>query len=771
MQKDTLKAPQREDTAVLEKKSIRILQVEDDAVDRKLVERVLTRCPQPVDFSVESVERLSVALQCLANRDYDLALLDLGLPDSKGIEIIQKVQQVNPNIPVVVLTGLDDEETGLLAIKNGATDYLIKGPMLNDLLVRAVLYALERKKASDALRESERKYRSFVQNFKGIAFQNKLDFTPAFIHGAVEEITGYKEQQFTEGGLKWNEIIFPPDLDQFYKTGFLLKLRTVPGFSTDHEYRIVRKDGQVRWVREVVQNICDNFGKPALVQGTIQDITERKEAEKALKESELKFRTIFESAGGAIFIVDIETGEILDCNSKAEKITGLRREQIIGLHQSELHPKEEREKYKEKFAAHIQKGHIADYEGEVQHIDGRKIPVWISTQSVKIGGKDLIVGLFIDITERKKSQLELLAAEERYRTIFENSAVAIMMADEQEQLVSWNKFTEGLLEMDTDDLYLKPVKSLYPGTEWEKIKTQNIRQKGMQHHLETKMFKKNGEVIDVNLSLSVVRNAKEQVIGTIGVVSDITERKKAEQKIKEAMEMKSEFISTVSHELRTPLTSMKESISIVLDQVAGPINDDQRKFLDVAKRNLERLSRLINDVLDFQKFDSGKMRFDMQENDINDLATEVYDMMLSPVKQRKLKLTLRLEDNLPKIKFDRDRIIQVLINLVNNAIKSTEKGKITIGTRKKKNIILVSVSDTGEGIKQEDLPRLFRKFEQLEKGGERKTGGTGLGLVISEEIIKEHNAKIWAESETGKGTTFYFVLPIVERRAEPRRNH
>jgi len=638
MQKDTLKDPQREDTALLEKKNVRILQVEDDAVDRKSVERVLARCPQPVDFSVESVERLSVALQCLANRDYDLALVDLGLPDSKGVGIIQKVRQVNPNIPIVVLTGLDDEQTGLLAIKNGATDYLIKGPGLNESLVRAVLYALERKKASDALRESEQKYKTLLRNIP--------------------------------------QKIFYKDLNSVYI-------------------------------------LCNESYA-----------------------EELK----------------IEPGE------------------IKGKTDYEFHPKELADKYIEDDRRIIRTEKTEEFE-ETYLKDGQERTVHTIKSPIKDHNNEVIgiLGIFWDVTESKKAQIELQAAEERYRTIFENSAVAIMMADEQEQLVSWNKLTESLLEMDADDLYLKPTKSLYPATEWEKIRTHNVRQKGMQHHLETKMFKKNGEVIDVDLSLSVVRNPKEQVIGSIGVVSDITERKKAERKIKEAMEMKSEFISTVSHELRTPLTSMKEGISIVLGQVAGPINDDQKKFLDVAKRNLERLSRLINDVLDFQKLDSGKMRFDMRENDINQVATEVYDMMLSPLEQRKLKLKLRLGDNLPKIKFDRDRIIQVLINLVNNAIKFTEKGKITIETRKKENIILVSVSDTGEGIRREDLPRLFRKFEQLEKGGERKTGGTGLGLAISEEIIKEHNAKIWAESKVGKGTTFYFVLPIVERRAKPRR--
>lgn len=491
---------------------IKVLLVEDDEVDRRMAERALTRCSQQVKFDIEPVGTLSAATECLGGEDYDIVLLDMGLPDSNGIDTVRDIGKLNSRTSIVVLTGLDDEETGLLAIKNGAADYLVKGPSLADSLVRTILYALERKKAA----------------------------------------------------------------------------------------------------------------------------------------------------------------------------------------------------------------------------------------------------------------LELQLAEERYRTIFENSAVAIIMADEQERLISWNKFTEWLLGMSSADLYLKPVKSLYPAGEWERVKAQRIKQKGMQHHFETKMAKKDGEVIDVNVSLSVLKNPEGTITGSIGVIRDVTDRKKAEEKLKEAMRIKSEFISTVSHELRTPLAIMKEDLAIVLGGATGKINDKQKHFLKAAERNLNRLVRLINDVLDSQKLDSGKMKFNMQENDINEVITGVHKTMASSAKDNNLQLNLKLEDNLPKLRFDTDKIIQALTNLVNNAIKFTEEGSITIATRRIENVIKVSISDTGCGIKQEDMPRLFHRFEQLATGGDRKTGGTGLGLAISKEIVEEHSGKIWAESELGKGTTIHFLLPIRERRAKRR---
>lgn len=238
---------------------------------------------------------------------------------------------------------------------------------------------------------------------------------------------------------------------------------------------------------------------------------------------------------------------------------------------------------------------------------------------------------------------------------------------------------------------------------------------------------------------------------------------KAQNDIQKALEVKSNFISTVSHELRTPLTAIKEGIGIVLDGSAGDINTEQKDFLGTAKRNVDRLHRLINEVLDFQKLESGKTTLNIQENDINEAVMEIQRAMEPLAKEKGLNLTIAPADNTPKIHFDRDKIIQVLTNLVNNAIKFTETGDITISTISAANTVRIAVRDTGPGIAQKDMERLFQSFEQL--GKERKTGGTGLGLAISKEIIEKHKGKIWAESELGKGTTFYFILPVSERRS------
>jgi signal transduction histidine kinase len=294
----------------------------------------------------------------------------------------------------------------------------------------------------------------------------------------------------------------------------------------------------------------------------------------------------------------------------------------------------------------------------------------------------------------------------------------------------------------------------------------------MQHHLETQIAKKNGEIIDVDVSLSVLKDPEGRVTGSIGVVRDITERKEAEKKLKEAMDLKSQFISTVSHELRTPLTIIKEDIAIIMDGAAGRVKPKQREMLEMAQRNIDRLARLINDVLDFQKLQSGKAKFNMQENNINSIIEQVYNTMAGAVKKKGVDLCLALDNTIPKTLFDSDKMIQVLTNLVSNAMKFTEKGHITVASKKIENAVRVSVSDTGCGIKQEDLSKLFCQFQQLSAGKNRKTGGTGLGLAISKDIIEKHGGRCWVESEFGRGTAFHFLLPIKSAsRPEPSPQH
>ena len=248
------------------------------------------------------------------------------------------------------------------------------------------------------------------------------------------------------------------------------------------------------------------------------------------------------------------------------------------------------------------------------------------------------------------------------------------------------------------------------------------------------------------------------------ILMSAVERKQAQEKAREAMAVKLEFTSMVSHELRTPLTVIKEGIAIVLDGSVGPIPPVQRELLQAAQNNVDRLARLINDILDYQKLEAGQMELRRSDQDVNDIVLEALRGFLIKVEQKGLSLVPELASGLLPISCDRDKITQVLVNLVNNAIKFSDKGKITVRTERLDNTLRVSVQDEGIGVRAEDLSKLFQSFSQIPVDGIRKVGGTGLGLAICKKIVEMHRGKIDADSVYGKGSTFFFLLPITERR-------
>jgi signal transduction histidine kinase len=195
---------------------------------------------------------------------------------------------------------------------------------------------------------------------------------------------------------------------------------------------------------------------------------------------------------------------------------------------------------------------------------------------------------------------------------------------------------------------------------------------------------------------------------------------------------------------------------MVLDKTIGDINSEQIRYLSMVIDNAERLDRLINAVLEYQKLEAGKMVFKMEYNDINEIVNYVQNEMMILFNKKGLFFELDLCDGLPRAVSDRDKLIQVLINLTNNALKFTETGGIFLSTSREDNFIKVTIRDTGVGIQEENMHQLFQEFLQLQVD----VHGTGLGLSISKKIIEAHQGKIWAESKIGKGTSFYFTLPV-----------
>jgi len=266
----------------------------------------------------------------------------------------------------------------------------------------------------------------------------------------------------------------------------------------------------------------------------------------------------------------------------------------------------------------------------------------------------------------------------------------------------------------------------------------------------TKMF--------LGASVSPLKADDGKICGVIAVLRDITKRKEID-------EAKSNFISTVSHELRTPLTSIKNAVSII--ETSDVIDNTLQKFVTIANRNIDRLERLINEILAFSKLENGKMKMAFEAVDLKSLSHEVIANIQELAAQKIIKINERIPDNLPKAYADSDRLEQVLTNILDNAIKFTpENGQITVEahlvsdfeTAPISDFLEVNISDTGIGIDPDDQQRIFDRFERATLYNK----GVGLGLAIAKRIVDNHSGKIWVESELGKGSKFSFTIPRVK---------
>lgn len=275
---------------------------------------------------------------------------------------------------------------------------------------------------------------------------------------------------------------------------------------------------------------------------------------------------------------------------------------------------------------------------------------------------------------------------------------------------------------------------------------------------------KDGSIYWVDTTIVPFLDSRGRPEKYLAIRAVITERKAAEEKLTEAIRARSEFVSVISHELRTPLTVIDQAIEIVQDGSAGPLNEDQSHYMSIAARNVKRLATLINDVLDFQKSDYGRMDLVFSTSSLNAIAEEVASSFQPECDQKGVRIVRELDPLLPDINMDATRITQVLYNLFSNAVKFTSQGAITIRTARRGNVARLEVQDSGVGISEADVGKLFQPFSQVGDPMARKTGSTGLGLAICKKIVDLHQGTMGVDSVVGEGSTFYVLLPIVERR-------
>ncbi len=412
---------------------------------------------------------------------------------------------------------------------------------------------------------------------------------------------------------------------------------------------------------------------------------------------------------------------------------------------------------------------------------GEKLLVMISLAAVpgQRGKAHYIDGIIEAEFAQQKIEKDLADSKELFKTVFNNSAAAIMVTDKDERIIAWNPFTEKMLGMGREKLFNRPVCELYPKKEWDRLRALNVRQKGVVSDIETCVLKNDGDLLAVSLSISIVKDVEGKIVGSIGIMHDVSLQKKTQKMLMDAKKVaeaasdaKTMFLANMSHEVRTPMNTILGMVDLTLDT---DLNPEQRDNLMTVKNAADILLSLLNDILDLSRVEAGKIQLEDIEISVERIVRSVCKTMDILAHNKGLKLQWLIDESVPDlVKGDPVRIRQVLVNLINNAIKFTPKGKIQVevkarSLKKKECELLFTVADEGVGIEKGKQDKIFDVFTQEDASITRQFGGTGLGLAICKKLLELMGGRIWVESEKNKGSFFYFTLPcdIVQKDEVP----
>lgn len=438
-------------------------------------------------------------------------------------------------------------------------------------------------------------------------------------------------------------------------------------------------------------------------------------------------------------IVIAADGRVRMLNEPASAMLGIDRHEAVGSHVSRLGAPE----LVEGVDAALRENTVVTSGFE---LDGRSCSFTVVPLQEHEGPPSAVVTL--------RDETQLLAVTRRSEAILLSTSDGILVFDADDRLTFVNPAAERILGKGAEELVglvtdtwalfgLKPD----PGG--------SVRQTGTQTR-EVDLERPEHMILDVRVD--PVFDDHRTYLGSVATIRDVTAER-------EAMRMKNEFVSTVSHELRTPLTSIKGYIDLILDGEAGEINDVQREFLSIVKENTDRLVELINDMLDISRIESGRIVLKVQPLDVRERIEGAVDTFQAILDQQGRTVHIDVPEDLPKVAGDPDRVGQVLINFISNAIKySPEGGDVFIRASASDSMVRVEVTDQGIGIDPEDQSRLFTQFYRVDSSLTRQIGGTGLGLSIVKSIIELLGGNVGVTSEPGKGSTFWFTLPIASER-------
>lgn len=396
----------------------------------------------------------------------------------------------------------------------------------------------------------------------------------------------------------------------------------------------------------------------------------------------------------------------------------------------------------------------------------RKIAEGDYSHQLDIEGDDEIAKLAeeFNIMTKKLQSYEILnikklkGEKQKAEAIVESIGDGIIVTNEEHKLLLVNRAAEKALNIREKDVlsrhFLEVIKREDIFEMIDKVKNRNDTHEYKKYRDVTIKNENETNYYRINVKPIITRDGEN--IGVVTLMQNIT-------KLKEVDQIKSDFVSTVSHEFRTPLTSISMGVGLLIDQIPGNINEDQRELIEAIKEDSERLKNLVTELLDLSRIESGKIQMDIIPYNIKDIVNSAVKPFKMQAEEKNVSIDIDVKDNMAKVKADYNKISWVLTNLIGNALRYVPRdgtGKIQIKVKQTANKMLISVVDNGKGIPEEYQQKIFEKFIQIRDKNGETNGSTGLGLAISKEIINAHGGEIWVQSKLGEGSMFYFTLSI-----------
>ncbi|MFA6121525.1 MAG: PAS domain S-box protein [Sideroxydans sp.] len=617
-----------------------------------------------------------------------------------------------------------------------------------------------------------------------------------YMNSEAEKMLGWKRDEFI--GMPVHDTIHTRDAkgDPLHASEcpiFLMVKELGQGRLDDQVF--VRKDGSVFPVALSSRAEYSRNGDLENIVIAFQDISDRKKNELYMRLTQERLNLALEGSNLALWDWDISDDRIYLSSRWSEMLNGIAEETMVTLDQlfSLVHP-EDRE-LTQKMLAPALKGlagyYLAEY--RVKKSDGEWL--WVSTHG-KVVERDAqgralrMTGTNADITERKYAEYSLQKSETRMRTLYESTSDAVMLLNEK-GFFDCNQATLKMFGCATSEEFstLTPADispKMQPGSldqpdgvESAVLASQHIETAFKQgsHRFEWKHKRvDNDEAFDAEVLLNAMELDGKQALQA--TVRDITQRKHAEEALRQAKraaeqaaQTKSDFLANMSHEIRTPMNGIIGMTDLVLDT---DLNKEQLDYLNIVKSSAHSLLHIVNDILDFSKIESGKMGIESIEFSMEMMMRDTMRSLAMRAHQKDLELLLHVASDVPdKLMGDPGRLRQIVINLVGNAIKFTEKGEIEVSVNVIRGLydgrirLRFNVRDTGIGIPKDKFKTIFESFSQADTSTTRKYGGTGLGLTISSQLVELMHGQMGVESEVGVGTTIHFELDMPVVSADP----